>query len=348
MENLFYHIIEEGRKNNCSDIHVGVGYAPVIRVDGQITYLPKIPVIAEEVMEKNIRAFFGDDAFARACSGREVDIAFSHALARVRVNIYRERRGLNVAMRLIPEEIPTIESLGLLAPYVETLKKLVEAPYGLILVTGPTGSGKSTTLAAMIGYINSKRSEHIITLEDPIEYLHENNQCLIKQREVGEGEDSASFSQALRSALREDPDVILVGEMRDPETMALAVSAAETGHLVLSTVHTNNTYQAVNRIIDVFPAVQQDQIRGQLAQNLVGVISQRLLPKRENGRIIAAEFLINTSAVKTQIRDNKLQMIPNTIKTCRKEGMILLSDYVKMLLENKVIDRQAEERYVVE
>ncbi len=218
----------------------------------------------------------------------------------------------------------------------------------MILITGPTGSGKSTTLAALIGHINSKRTDHIITLEDPIEYLHENNQCLIKQREVGDGEDSSSFSQALRSALREDPDVILVGEMRDQETMSLAVSAAETGHLVLSTVHTNNTYQAVNRIIDVFPGAQQDQIRGQLAQNLVGIISQRLIPKCDGGRVVAAEFLINTSAVKTQIRDNKLQMIPNTIKTGRDEGMILLSDYVKMLIENKVIERKEGDRYAAE
>ncbi|HCA67209.1 MAG: hypothetical protein A3H61_04350 [Candidatus Jacksonbacteria bacterium RIFCSPLOWO2_02_FULL_44_20] len=348
MDNFFHHIIEEARKNNCSDIHIGVGYAPVIRVDGRITYLSKLQIATKEIMEKNIREFFGESAFTSAIGGREVDIAFSHAKTRFRVNIYRERRGLNVAMRVIPEEIPTIESLGLLPPYGETLKQLVEAPYGLILITGPTGCGKSTTLAAMIGYINSKRTEHIITLEDPIEYLHENNQCLVKQREVGDGEDSASFSQALRSALREDPDVILVGEMRDQDTMSLAVSAAETGHLVLSTVHTNNTYQAVNRIIDVFPGDRQDQIRGQLAQNLVGVISQRLIPKRDGGRVVVAEFLINTSAVKTQIRDNKLQMIPNTIKTGREEGMILLSDYVKMLIENEVIERKEGEKHLVE
>lgn len=347
MENFFHRVIGQGVSANASDIHIGVSYAPVIRVDGRIVFLSKFPVVGAEIMEKNIRELFGEERMRRAKSGEEVDMAFSHNDARFRVNIYRERRGLNVAMRHIPEAIPAIESLGFLNPYGEWLAKFVEAPYGLILVTGPTGSGKSTTLAALIGYINTHRTEHIITLEDPIEYLHENNKCLIKQREVGGGEDTRSFSRALRSALREDPDVILVGEMRDQETMALAVSAAETGHLVLSTVHTNNTYQAINRIIDVFPAAQQDQIRGQLAQNLIGIVAQRLIPKSGGGRAIAAEFLNNTNAVKTQIRDNKLQTIPNTIKTSREEGMILLSDYVKMLLDTGIIEKIAGERYLL-
>ncbi len=348
MENLFHRVILQGIAANASDIHIGVSYAPVIRVDGRITFLATFPVVSEEIMEKNIRELFGEECVKSAKEGREVDIAFSYSGARFRTNIYRERRGLNVAMRHIPEMIPTIESLGFLNPYGELLSRFAEAPYGMILVTGPTGCGKSTTLAGLIGHINTHRREHVITIEDPIEYLHENNQCLIKQREVGSGEDSGSFSQALRSALREDPDVILVGEMRDAETMALAVSAAETGHMVLSTVHTNNTYQAVNRIIDVFPAAQQGQIRGQLAQNLVGIVAQRLLPRRGGGRVLAAEFLNNTNAVKTQIRDNKLQTIPNTIKTSREEGMILLSDYVKLLVDSGMIEKTAGERYIAD
>ena len=295
-------------------------------------------------MEALAHALLSKEQYAKVQKSMEVDFAFSfEERARFRVNVYRERRGLNLAMRYITEKIQTLDDLGL--PSV--LKNLTAQPYGLVLLTGPTGSGKSTTVAAMIDYINETKNHHIITIEDPIEYLHKNKRCLVKQRAIGSSADSTSFPNALRAALREDPDVILVGEMRDRETTALAVTAAETGHLVISTLHTNNTYQAVNRIIDIFPSDQQQQIRLQVAQNLVGIIAQRLVPKRGGGRVAALEILIGTSAVKTQIRENKIQSIPNTIKTCRNEGMILLEDYIAELTLRQVIDKDIGDRFLL-
>jgi len=339
---LFNQIIEYALKNKTSDIHIGASYRPAIRLDGRVTFVKEFAEITEEQMSEIIKSIISEDQFKRLQKGEEIDCSFTFQdKARFRVNVYKERKGLNLALRYIPEVVPTLEELGL----PEVLKQMLSKPYGLILVTGPTGSGKSSTLAAMIDHINKTTQQHIITIEDPIEYIYKNEKCLIKQREVGQDEDTVSFPKALRAALREDPDVLLVGEMRDKETMQLAITAAETGHLVLSTVHTNNTYQAINRIIDVFSAEQQNQIRTQLAQNLVGVVAQRLLPKKGGGRIAGLEILLSNSAVKSNIRDNKIQAIPNTIKTSRQDGMIMMEDYIAELVAKGVVEPDVAKRF---
>jgi twitching motility protein PilT len=340
---LFNKIIDYGLGAKTSDIHLGVGYQPVIRRDGRMSPIEDFPILTETDVDAMVKRLLDNKQYQKLSQGEEVDLSFTYQdKARFRVNVYKERKGINLALRYIPDQVPSLDDLGM----PDILKKLVAYPYGLILVTGPTGSGKSTTLAAMIDHINQTTNQHIITIEDPIEYIHQNKKCLIKQREIGEGEDSRSFPHALRAALREDPDVILVGEMRDRETMALAITAAETGHLVLSSVHTNNTYQAINRIIDVFPAGQQDQIRIQLAQNLVGIIAQRLLPKRGGGRLAGLEILINNSAIKTQIKENKIAAIPNTIKAGQQEGMVLLQDYIQNLAAKGLVDPEVSYRFL--
>ncbi len=340
---LFNQIIDYGLKIKTSDIHLGVGCQPVIRRDGKISFIPDFTALTEEQMSEIIKQLVNDKQYDKLQAGFEVDLGFSYQdKARFRVNIYKERRGFNAALRYLSDTVPSLDDLGL----PKTLKDLVGRPYGLILVTGPTGSGKTTTLAAMIDHINQTTNQHIITIEDPIEYLHQNKQCLIKQREIGEDEDSKSFPNALRAALREDPDVILVGEMRDFDTIALAITAAETGHLVLSSLHTNNTYQALNRIIDAFPVEHHVQIRSQLQQNLVGVVAQRLIPKRGGGRVAALEILINNNTIKAQIKDNKLQAIADTIRSSRNEGMILLEDYIKKLISDEIITMEAAQRFL--
>lgn len=346
--NLFEQIINHGIQQKTSDIHLGVGFAPTFRLDGRIVFAKEFKPATHQQMEECLRRLLTDGELERLRQGCEVDTAFSYEKgARFRVHAYQERRGINIALRYLPELCPTLESLGMFDEYRGLFEKLLREPYGLLLVTGPTGAGKSTTLAAMIDYINTHKTDHVITIEDPIEYLHTSKQSLIKQREVGDGKDSASFPQALRSALREDPDVILVGEMRDRETIALAITAAETGHLVLSTLHTNTTYQAINRIVDVFPPDQQGQIRSQLSQNLAGIIAQRLIPKKQSGRAIALEILINTNAIKTQIRDNKLQTIQSTMQTSKAEGMILLKDYIARLIAEGLIDEEVGNRFLI-
>lgn len=346
--NLFEQIINNGIQKNTSDIHLGVGFVPALRLDGRVVFENEFQPVTLQQMEECLRVFLTDDERARLQKGCEVDTGFSYSKdARFRAHAYQERNGINIALRYLPDACPTLESLGMFGEYKRLFEKLLCEPYGLLLVTGPTGAGKSTTLAAMIDYINTHKTDHVITIEDPIEYLHTSKQSLIKQREVGEGKDSVSFPQALRSALREDPDVILVGEMRDRETISLAITAAETGHLVLSTLHTNTTYQAVNRIVDVFPPDQQGQIRSQLSQNLAGIIAQRLIPKKQGGRAIALEILINTNAIKTQIRDNKLQTIQSTMQTSKAEGMILLKDYIARLVAEGLIDEEVGARFLL-
>lgn len=339
---LLNQIIDYGLKNKTSDIHLGVGYQPVIRRDGKISFVSDFPALTKEQMTEIIKQMTDVKQYDKLQDGFEIDLGFSYQdRARFRVNIYQERQGLNIALRCLPNIVPSLDDLGL--PHA--LKDLLGRPYGLILVTGPTGSGKSTTLAAMIDHVNQTSNQHIITIEDPIEYLHQNKQSLIKQREIGEGENSKSFPNALRAALREDPDVILVGEMRDRETISLAVTAAETGHLVLSTLHTNNTYQALNRIIDAFPAEHHKQIRSQLQQTLVGILAQRLIPKRGGGRVAALEILISNNTIRAQIKENKLQGIADTIRSSRQEGMILLEDYIKKLISDGIITMEAAQRF---
>jgi twitching motility protein PilT len=303
-------------EKNSSDLHICYDAEPVIRVDGKLIRL-NYEKLAPTDTARLLYAIINDEQIERF--ERTLELDFSYSLpkkARFRVNYYRDRGAIAGAFRLIPNRIPTVRELNL-PPILEELSK---KPRGLILCTGPTGHGKSTTLAAMINQINRSRAEHIITIEDPIEYLHTHNLSIINQRELGH--DTHAFANALRACLREDPDVILVGEMRDTETIALAITAAETGHLVFATLHTNNAAESIDRIIDVFPPGQQDQIRIQLANNLQAVISQQLLPRAGSpGRIPAIEVMIATPAIRNLIRENKTHQIPSMIQTSGAHGM---------------------------
>lgn len=303
-------------EKNASDLHICYDAEPIIRVDGKLIRL-NFERLAPTDTARLLYAIINDAQIERF--ERTLELDFSYSLpkkARFRVNYYRDRGAIAGAFRLIPNRIPTIRELNL-PPILEELSK---KPRGLILCTGPTGHGKTTTLAAMVNQINRTRSEHIIAIEDPIEYLHTHNLSIINQRELGQ--DTHAFANALRACLREDPDVILVGEMRDTETIALAITAAETGHLVFATLHTNNAAESIDRIIDVFPPGQQDQIRVQLANNLQAVISQQLLPRAGSpGRIPAVEVMIATSAIRNLVRENKTHQIPSMIQTSAAHGM---------------------------
>jgi len=299
-----------------SDLHLAVGVPPILRIDGDL-YASNYETLDSHTIQSMVYSILSDEQIRSFESTYELDCSYQLLdAARFRVNIFRDRGNIAAAFRLIPAKIPTIRELGL--PLI--LEDLSRKPRGLILETGPTGCGKSTTLAAMIGQINRERAHHIITIEDPIEYLHTHGKSVINQRELGL--DTKSFPAALRAALREDPDVLLVGEMRDPETMALAITAAETGHLVFATVHTNNAAQTVDRIVDVFPPGQQEQIRVMLSNNLESVVSQQLLPRAgREGRVPAVEVMIASSAIRNLIRENKAHQITSVIQTSAQMGM---------------------------
>jgi len=315
-----------------SDLHVAAGVPPVMRIDGQL-YATNYESLTEFEVQRMVYAILTDEQIRLFETDYELDCSYHlKGLSRFRVNVYRDRGAVAGAFRVIPSKIPTIRELGL--PLV--LEDLTRRPRGLVLVTGPTGSGKSTTLAAMIGQINNERSVHIITIEDPIEYLHTHRRSLINQRELGT--DTRSFAQALRHALREDPDVILVGEMRDLETMALAITAAETGHLVFSTVHTNNAAQTVDRIVDVFPPGQQEQIRIQLSNNIEAVLSQQLLPRAGTpGRIAAMEIMIASPAIRNLIREAKAHQITSIIQTSAHHGMQTMDQCLRDMYQRGLI-----------
>ncbi len=299
-----------------SDLHIAVGIPPIIRVDGQL-----LPTNYEKVdpqsAQRLIYDILTDEQIQRFETSFELDFSYTLArLSRFRVNVYRDRGNAAMAFRVIPARIPTLRELSL-PPVLEELTRL---PRGLVLVTGPTGSGKSTSLAAMINQINSERSVHILTIEDPIEYLHSHRFSVINQREVGQ--DTKHFANALRAALREDPDVILVGEMRDLETMQMAVSAAETGHLVFATLHTNSAATSVERIVDSFPPGQQEQVRLQLSNNLQAILCQQLLPRaNQPGRVCVMEIMTASPAVRNLIRENKAHQITSMIQTSANLGM---------------------------
>ena len=303
-------------ERNASDLHMSVGVPPILRIDGEL-YASNFGVISPHAVQSMVYSILTDEQIRHFETNYELDCSYQLLnLARFRVNVYRDKGNVSAAFRLIPAKIPTIRDLGL--PLV--LEELSRKPRGLVLETGPTGSGKSTTLAAMIGQINRERSVHVITIEDPIEYLHTHGKSIINQRELGQ--DTKSFPNALRAALREDPDVLLVGEMRDPETMALAITAAETGHLVFATVHTNNAAQTVDRIVDVFPPGQQDQIRVMLSNNLEAVVSQQLLPRAgREGRVAGIEIMMATPAIRNLIREGKAHQITSVIQTSAHVGM---------------------------
>ncbi len=299
-----------------SDLHLTVGVPPVIRADGHLKPTPYDRVTPQD-SQRMCYDILTDEQIQRFESTLELDFSYQvPRLARFRVNIFKERGNLAAALRIIPQRVPTLEDLGL----PSCLKELASKPRGLILVCGPTGSGKSTSLAAMINYINTERSEHILTIEDPIEFVHQHKFSVVAQRELGM--DTKSFAAALKSALREDPDVILVGEMRDHETMQLAVSAAETGHLVFATLHTNSASQTVDRIVDVFPPGQQEQIRIQLSNNLEGVVVQQLLRRaNQPGRVCALEIMMASPAIRNLIREGKSHQINSMIQISTNMGM---------------------------
>lgn len=320
----------------CSDIHITIGVPPMGRVDGSLIPLSGYERLSVEETKLLALSLTNDENARKLEQNGEVDFSYSIAgVGRFRVNIFKQRGSFSIVLRALASKIPSLEELGL--PPV--LKELALKPRGLILVTGPTGSGKSTTLASMIDYINNNRRGHILTLEDPIEYLHRHNRCVVNQREIGG--DTRSFSSALRAALREDPDVILVGEMRDLETVSIAVSAAETGHLVLSTLHTVNAAQTVDRIIDMFPSNQQQQIKVQLSAVLQGVISQQLLRRMgSNGRVAALEILLFTDAIRNVIREGKTHQIPSMMQTALSQGMLTMDYSLGDLVKSKTITLQ--------
>ncbi len=309
-----------------SDIHIKTNVPPIVRIDGRLRPIENEKPLSREECELYIKNLLNSEQYKKLQEKKELDFSFSFDNTRFRTNVYFERSRMNASLRLIPAEIRTFNQLGL--PPI--LEKFTLSGQGLVIVTGPTGHGKSTTMAAMIDYINTNRSTHIITIEDPIEYTFKNKKGIVSQREIGN--DTHSFSDALKSSFREDPDVIMVGEMRDLETVDSALTLAETGHLVLTTLHTNSASQTADRIIDVFPPHQQMQIRSQLASVIVGVVSQRLIPRVDGGRVVACEIMVANNAVKSIIRDGKTHQLDNTIQTSASEGMIsldkVLAEYV--------------------
>ncbi len=324
LQKILSFAIEQG----ASDVHLRPGVAPVVRIDGALRSVPGEAAYTPDLVKADARSAMTRPQLERFTSEREADFAFSVGPVRLRTNVYVQRGTVVAAFRLIPAKIRSVEQLGL--PPV--ILQFTERKQGLLIVTGPTGHGKSSTLAALVEHINATRSENIITIEDPIEYLFANQKSIIAQREVGS--DTKSFATALRGSLRQDPNVLLVGEMRDLETMEAALTLAETGHLVFTTLHTNSSAETADRIIDVFPAHQQDQIRSQLASVLLGVVSQRLIPKISGGRVVATEILISNSATANVIREGKTYQLTNIIQTAASEGMISLDSSLAGLVNH--------------
>lgn len=336
-------LLEEVVKKKGSDLHLQVGLPPMLRVDGALIPVTGAEALTEESLEALVFAILDEDQKQILLKDKEFDFSFAFGdLGRFRVNAFHERGNLAAALRLIPNEILSIEQLGM--PNV--VNKFADYPRGLVLVTGPTGSGKSTTLAGIVGKINNERSAHIITIEDPIEYTHKSKKSIVVQREVHY--DTYSFSAALRSALREDPDVVLIGEMRDLETISSAITIAETGHLVLATLHTNSASQSIDRMVDVFPPHQQPQIRAQLANILMAICSQRLIPAIGGGRIAAAEILIATPAVRNIIREGKSHQLEAVIQTGAEHGMQSMDKTLVSLIHSGTITYDEAKSYAVD
>ncbi|PID64032.1 MAG: twitching motility protein PilT [Gammaproteobacteria bacterium] len=315
-----------------SDLHISAGLPPMIRVDGDVRRI-NVPDLTEDNVRDLIYTAMNDDQIRNFEDTWEADFSMAiKGVARFRVNVFNQNRGMAAVFRTIPDTVLTLEQLG--CP--ESFKEIVNVPRGLVVVTGPTGSGKSTTLAAMMNYLNESKNEHILTIEDPIEFVHESKKCLINQREVHR--DTRSFSNALRSALREDPDIILVGEMRDLETIRLALTAAETGHLVFGTLHTTSAAKTIDRIIDVFPGEEKQLVRSMLSESLRAVIAQTLMKKIGGGRTAAWEIMIGTSAIKNLIREDKVAQMYSAIQTGRAHGMQTLDQHLKELVNSGLVD----------
>ena len=336
-------LLDEVIKKKASDLHIQVGLPPMLRIDGSLVAVNGVSSLKEENVETLVYSILDDEQKQILLKDKEYDFSFSFGdLGRFRVNAFHERGNLAAALRLIPNNIPSIEALGL----PQIVEKFAEYPRGLVLITGPTGSGKSTSLASLINKINFEQARHIITIEDPIEYTHTSKKSVVVQREVHY--DTYSFSAALRSVLREDPDVVLIGEMRDLETIASAITIAETGHLVFATLHTNSASQSIDRIIDVFPPHQQAQVRAQLANILMAICSQRLLPLIGGGRRAAAEILIANPAVRNIIREGKTHQLEAVIQTGAEFGMQSMDHTLVSLVKSGVVSYDEARNFAVD
>ena len=327
-------------RQNASDLHLAVGRHPILRIDGVLIPLQKESLLTPEMTENLIFNLLAPEQKEKFLKEKEIDLSYSFEdKARFRINVFYQRGYMAAALRLIPAQIKTLEELNL-PPILHDFTKLSQ---GFVLVVGPAGHGKSTTLAALLDEINHSRTDHIITIEDPIEYMFSQDKCIVSQREVKT--DTLDFHNGLRSLLRQDPDVIMIGEMRDTESIAMAMTVAETGHLVFSTLHTNSASQTVDRIIDSFPAEQQGQISSQLAATLVGIVSERLIPRIEGGRLPACEIMISNPAIRNLIRERKAYQIDLVIETSVQEGMLTLNRALVDLVKKKAISLENAELY---
>lgn len=327
-------ILAEATRLGASDVHLAVGNPATLRIDGDLVPLDD-ELIKPEDTEAFAKYLIGPQKYSNFEADGQIDISYRiHDCSSFRINVFQYSGFIGLACRVISDQIPSIQDLML----PDSVEKVTHLNSGLVLITGPTGCGKSTTIASVLEAINKKKKTHIVTIEDPIEYIHRNKKSMITQREVGR--DCNSFSEALRSALRQDPDIIMVGEMRDLETISTALTAAETGHLVLATLHTRNAHQTIERIVDVFPSTHQQQIRVQLANSLMAVFAQKLIQKRDKGRIVAVESLMITPAIRNLIRENKIHQLYTFIQTGQKIGMQTMDDYLIGLYKRFVIDRE--------
>lgn len=336
-------LLEEVVRKNASDLHLQVDLPPMLRLDGALTPFSGYPNLNAEQVERLVLSILDEDQQRILMKDKEFDFSFAFGdLGRFRVNSFHERGNLAASLRLIPNNIKTVTELGM-PPVIQTF---ADYPRGLVLVTGPTGSGKSTTLAALVDKINTEKARHIITIEDPIEFTHKSKRSVIAQREVHY--DTYSFSAALRSALRQDPDVVLIGEMRDLETISAAITIAETGHLVFATLHTNSAAQSIDRMIDVFPPHQQPQVRSQLANILQGICAQRLVPAIGGGRVVAAEVLVANPAVRNIIREGKSHQLDAVIQTGADQGMQTMDRTLVKLVQSGVVTYDDAREYAVD
>jgi len=330
-----YELLRFTVNQGASDLHLSTGSIPMIRVHGSMRKMA-MPRTDSETMWAIVRTVLNRDQLERFEEMKEIDFSAKlEDIARFRVNVFQQINGMGAVFRVIPSEIRTFEELGL----PEVMRDLAERDRGLVLLTGPTGSGKTTTLATMIDWINEYKQLHVVTIEDPVEFFHDSKNCMVNQRELGA--NTHSFANALRAALREDPDVILVGEMRDLETISLALTAAETGHLVLATLHTSSAAKTIDRVIDIFPASQKTQVRSMLAESLEAVVAQKLLPSKDGGsRVVACEVMVATTAIRNLIREDKIYQIPSVIQSGGKSGMQSLDQDLLRLLHKGMISRE--------
>ncbi len=344
---LIDELFDKTIASNASDLHLVAGNPPTIRVDGRLTPIPSVPPLTNQDIENLLFSLLNPDQKEFLINNRSLDFSYGFGggdygqKGRFRINIYFQRQTLSAAFRLLPAKVKTIEELVL----PQICHEFAKLKQGFILVTGPTGHGKSTTIASIINEINMSQDANILTIEDPIEYVYPKGRSIISQREIGV--DTLTWSESLRSALREDPDVILIGEMRDPDSIASAITMAETGHVVFSTLHTNSAAQSIDRIIDSFPDKQQNQIRAQLAGSLGGIISQRLIPKIDGGRVIACEVLLADNAIKSNIREGKTHLIDSIIETSQDVGMIPLEASLVALVKSGLVTLEVARSYAL-